>query len=87
MGRSYTPKFRIEYVSVGCGITKACWDGKFYGKPTVASLTKHAVGLNDSFKPGGVNEHVSKSFPGARVTSARVVRQADGEVIVTWSAL
>ena len=76
MGRSYQPKYRVEYidnhfksVNDGCytgsesptrGCKMQCWDGKRDGRPTVASLKKWRDGMNKSFEAGGSNEHISK---------------------------
>lgn len=60
MGRSYTPAYRIEAECNVPGMSFFAWDVKIHGKPTDANAEKYRVSMNDSFQPGGVNEHIAR---------------------------
>lgn len=66
MSRDYIPTYRVEYKD---NYTDAAldywhpmvWDVKRgYGKPTADNLENWRVALNESFKRGGVNYHISE---------------------------
>lgn len=83
MGRTVTPKYRVEFRDEqgrNGGFTAAAWRGKVSQK----ALAVYVETLNASFEPGGSNEHVRASFPGAKVAAARIVRQSDDVVLATW---
>lgn len=73
MGRSYTPKYRIEFDNS----TPFSWDSKSYGRPTIVNLRKFRDSMNDSFLPGGANEHIK----GWKVMGCKVVNQFTGETV------
>lgn len=56
MGKSYTPKYRVEYRDQS-GWHSQCWSGRV--------SDKHAedwrVAMNKSFQPGGNNAHISEA--------------------------
>ena len=92
MGRITTPPYRIEFTCVGSVQTPAVWRVKGsgqlpgYGSPNNANLAKYMAFTNASYLPGGCNEHVTKAFgQGAIPVAARIVRQADGEIVATWT--
>ena len=68
MGRSYTPKYRVEYrdnTMFSHGVPSLypqsmAWDTKRDGKPTNANLEKWRKAYNESFNTGGVNFHASQ---------------------------
>ncbi len=88
MGRSVTPPYRLEM----SGVTAATWRVKAQygipgdGKPTEANLIKYIRAYAKSLESGS-NVHISKAlgyvpYP----TWARIVRQADGQVMAEWKA-
>lgn len=87
MGRSVTPTFRTEvranigrYGSFG-------WDCKVNGRPTQKNADAYRDHMNQSFCPGGVNDHISKSrgvVP--HISEVKVIRQSTGEVVVVSNA-
>lgn len=87
MSSSHTPTYRVEYSSVvditrgqRVGMTPCAWR-RPDGRPTAANLERHVRGFEESTLPGGVNAHCGIT----RVGSARLVRQADGEVMATYA--
>ena len=94
MGRSYTPKYRIEYTTVITTdadgdwtkrrFSPSFWNGKRDGKPTVANLQANLVVFEASFAPGGCNDHVYAGDT-VQLLAARLVRQADGAVVAEYS--
>lgn len=97
MGTTRTPKYRIEYrtLSLHRGNTSpdTSVDGIPYNvmawiwskaEPTQAQLMGWITTMNLSMEDGGCNAHLSKDLGYTdRVTSARIVRQADAKVITT----
>lgn len=96
MGRSYTSKYRVEYrlvLSVGSdgrqrGVswTPASWivssrdQRKADGKPTAENLRRHVESIEQSTRPGGVNEHLGSTT----IRSAKLVNQDTGETVATY---
>lgn len=82
MGRSITPKYRMETrENIGSGVYS--WDGRV----SVKALERKVMGLNQSFLPGGVNEHVSRLHGIVPYISyARIVNQRTGETVAEWNA-
>lgn len=86
MGKVITPKYRVEYRDQQ-GQHSMAWNvgnpgGGPYpgdGKPTQPNLEKWRKALNKSFRPGGVNAHVSEALGFVLyVSAARIVNQATG---------
>lgn len=82
MGRSYTPKYRVKVTAHGAHLTDFVWN-KDYGRANEANLAKFVATYNESFAPGGVNYHGGTII---RISSAVIIRQADDEVIATYTA-
>lgn len=86
MGKSYTPKYRLEFQdSTRKAFSWECQAWK--GKTTQKALEAWIFGYADSLKIGGVNEHISKAlglipYP----TKARIIRQADDQIMAEWEA-
>lgn len=81
MGKSYTPKYRIEF-HANTNMTAAAWKGQV----TTARLEAHVRSLNESFRPGGVNAHVSEGLDRiVHIHRARIVRQSDDSPISEWT--
>ena len=69
MGKSYTPKYRVEYrdnsdmlrprnaLPVEPG--RLSWPSQRFGKPNDAKAEQFRADMNQSFLPGEVNGHVS----------------------------
>jgi hypothetical protein len=92
MGRSITPTFRVEYhdnpfTAVELHVRDSfAWKAS-YGRPTAANLEKWRTAMNKSYAAGGVNEHISNMLGYVvNISAARIVRQATGEVVATYSA-
>ena len=87
MGRSYTPKYRIE---VKCNVPMdwlGCWDSKQYGRVSNVNAEKYRTTFNQSFLPGGVNAHVSEARGVVPwIYHVDVVRQSDGKVMASAHA-
>lgn len=89
MGRSFTPKYRIETGSDKQGwVTYAAWRCE-YGKPDASRLEAYRVKLNESFLPGGVNSHcVGSAGQVLYFSNLRVVEQKTGRVVaVAWGPM
>ena len=87
MGRSTTPTFRIEGTATRISDGRRfpvhqAWLTKYAGRPTDETLAAHVKVAEASTAPGGVNEHLGAE----RIGFARVVRQATGEVVATYTA-
>ena len=82
MGHSVTPKYRVEvrgnFTRMGIGLTPAAWRGKV----SEQRLEEYRQSMNQSFLPGGVNEHVSRADGFVHhISYARIVRQSDGQIM------
>ena len=97
MGKSYTPKYRVEYLdnakrmvdplSPRFGWKTMTWDAKRNGAPTSANVERLRVAMNVSFLPGGVNEHVSiESGTVVHIYRMRLVHQKSGATVAETSA-
>lgn len=87
MGRSYMPKYRIEFSDQGGPQFPQAWRVREYGKPTTENIEKWVHSLVDSMKIGGVNEHISRAVGYIPVPNrAKVVNQYTGETVATWTA-
>ncbi len=70
MGRSYTPKYRVEYrdnTMYVDGRVPTMYPGRVswpshLGKPSNAKAEDLRRKMNQSFQPGGVNGHVSNAL-------------------------
>lgn len=88
MGRSYTPKYRLEYRDNSLACRKnphyfhwMCLPAGF-GVPTERKLSEYRRALNTSFAPGGVNDHVSEGAGFViHVGRVRAVEQKTGRVV------
>jgi len=78
MGRSTTPKYRLEMKIKGIWQSQA-WEGK----PTNLRLAQYRDGYNQSLKKGGANEHLGTNY---WATDARIVRQSTNEIVVNFTA-
>jgi len=80
MGRTHTPKYRIEVREQGQRAMRvfACWYVKDKGKTTNKNLESWVEHFNTSLEPGGVNEHCG---PKARISEAKIVNQKTGETL------
>ena len=81
MGRTITPKYRIEFTELG-GSKQQSWDAKSYGRANAKNLERWRTSLNNSYLPGQVNYHISKALNTIpHVSYARLVNQKTGEVV------
>ncbi len=100
MGKSVTPKYRVEYRtnhgfkhSSNPPIQAMCWDVVSrtnvtgHGKPTVENLQIWRDKFNESFLPEGVNGHLSTSAGFiVRIHWCRIVNQFTREVMCEFTA-
>ena len=85
MGRSYTPVYRLEFYEGRS--EKGCMVQAWKGKATTQALEQWVFSYSKSLELGGVNQHISLSLGHIPyLYSARIVRQATGEVVATWKA-
>lgn len=86
MGKVVTPKYRIEEKQKnGMWKTQFAWIVKEYGKPTKENLREYREKMNESFKKGGVNEHISENLGVQKVLgSLRIVNQENNELVVQF---
>lgn len=83
MAKHFTPKYRVETRENATAMTPAAWKGR----PTAARLADWVERYNESYKPGGVNFHVSKAHNVLIYTYyARIVEQATGRVVCEYRA-
>lgn len=83
MGRSITPKYRMEMTDCKGVVSLMCWKGA----PNKKGLEQWVTRYHDSLKVGGVNEHLSKSLGFLPlVYHVKLVRQADNVVVSCWKA-
>lgn len=83
MGKSFTPKYRIEFHS-NTNMTAAAWKGQ---DVFIDRLEAHVRHLNESFRPGGVNAHVADGLGFIPyISRARIVRQSDDQMVTEWTA-
>ena len=81
MGKSYTPKYRIEFWDCQGVKAQQAWRGAI----TKKALGEWVVKYEDSLKAGGVNFHISQMLKYIPfVEKALVVRQADGVIMTAW---
>lgn len=89
MGRSYTPKYRVEYTDNNpkarnqtFSVYKSMgWNGV----ATVAKLEDWRKSMNDSFKPGGCNDLVSREYI-YQIVNCRLVNQTTNDVVAEVKA-
>lgn len=89
MGRSTTPKYRIEFTTTrpGCWCTPQFWDVRGRngcpgnGLPTTQNIEKWVQALEESCQPGKPNAHVGP----LQIKTARIVNQFTGEVVASWT--
>jgi len=74
MGKSVVCRYRIEFDS-----------GQPIGLNRKVKLDDYILALVDSYKVGGVNQHVSKMLGYIPVPkSARLINQRTGRIVDTW---
>jgi len=81
MGKSYTPKYRIELNNHGLA-DSFVWE-RSYGKPTPENIEKWVSGYIRSHFKGGANDHIGKT---PNVSSAQIVNQKTQKVVTSWRA-
>jgi hypothetical protein len=82
MGRSYTPKYRVELVVDNSARSTGtiAWDRR-YGRATTTNLTKIIRSIEASFQPGGANAHLKP----VSYISATIVDQSSGNLVAFYS--
>ena len=88
MGRTTIPTYYAQVKdNTGPNLHHMVWDCKRHGRPTAKNAERYRVSLNESFKLGGVNDHISKGYGFLVHTSeVRVVRNRTGEVVASAKA-
>ncbi len=83
MRGSSTPTHCIEVCTTDLTVMSDYpWDSKHYGDANQENLEEWRTTLNDSFQPGGVNEHISEArgvIP--HIVSAKLIHQRTGEMV------
>ncbi len=79
---SRTPAYRVHLHVKGVHYTPAAWNSKHSGRPSDAALAAYVESFEASTRPGGVNAHLGPET----VLSAKVIRQATGDVVATYAA-
>lgn len=79
MGRTITPKYRVEFLPAG-RCTAFCWD-KSWGRANETNLVKFVMNLNASVMLGGVNDGAMPP-----VTGAVLIEQETGREVAKWTA-
>lgn len=85
MGKTTTPKYRLEWSDGTGGWQKQAWSGH----ATQKRLNTYMLQLAQSFEAGGANEHISKSFgyiPYPLVARIVFNTERDAFVVVRWVA-
>jgi hypothetical protein len=83
MGRSITPKYRVETITNSGRLTPFPWSGLVSQK----RLEDWRATMNKSFSAGGVNFHVSEALGVIyHISEATIVRQSDGRVMCAVKA-
>jgi len=78
MGTSTTPKYRVEYIDQN-GKQRATWKGHATNK----RLEHWRQHMNESFKLGNVNDHVSKSLGFMpHISRAVIINQKTQSIVV-----
>lgn len=83
MGRSSTPKYRIEFAGGSHFVTAAAWPGEYLGKPSKTKLAQYMAKHEESLREGGANAHLN-TVGYVPPTSARVIRQSDDALIAEF---
>jgi len=87
MGRSTTPRYRIDAVMTNRRSYVQAWNCERYGTPTLKSAARWREAINKSFLPGGVNFGISESLGRIeRVFNFQVIDQRDNRVVVDYKA-
>lgn len=58
MGKTITPKYRVDFQRKSNWLVFSSWNSKQAGKPSVENLIKFREKYNASLKKGGCNEHI-----------------------------
>lgn len=87
MGRSYTPKYRIELSFVDFKgrqrkIDAFGWSCKRHGRPSEHNAKRFRDGMNESLEKGMSNEHLKHRQ--SAYGTARIIEQSTGDVIATY---
>lgn len=69
MGRSFTPKYAVEYLVDRGTWTPAGWISRDRGKPSAENLARDVVRQEAATRVGGVNEHIGPT----RILAAKIV--------------
>lgn len=87
MGRTFTPKYKLEMRCPGIFCTPMGWTVKENGQPTRENLEAYMDKYIASLKEGGANEHLSKHYGLGAVTptfAAISYNKPEGPVLVEW---
>ncbi|CAB5221281.1 hypothetical protein UFOVP244_125 [uncultured Caudovirales phage] len=87
MGKSVTPKYRLEIRDCGNRLGSSATPSAWRGRASKKALEDYIDGYHDSLKIGGVNQHVSISLGYIPfVNRAQIVEQKTGLVVAEWVA-
>jgi len=87
MGKSRTPRYRIELKMGGKFNVSFIYDARERGTPTEESAKKYRDGMNNSMKEGGTNYHITERQGFYKpYTDAKIVNQNTQEVVAEYKA-
>lgn len=87
MGRSFTPKYKLEIKTPGIFVSPMGWTVKENGQPTPENLDKYMEKYLASLQPGGTNAHLAEHYGLEAVspTYARLCRNChNGREMADW---
>ena len=89
MGKTTTPRYRVEVTCVSSCMSPIIWrvkglyGTKGYGTPNERNLARFVQMYNDSFAVGGVNEQCG---PGSVIVAAKIIDQFSDVTVAEWKA-
>lgn len=77
MGKSITPKYRVEYSTNRGSHSMMAWRGRV----SQERLEQWRKDYNHSFQPGQINGQYAPGATVIHINYARIVRQSDGQLM------
>lgn len=85
MGRSTTPKHRIEFRDSSRKTQAVAWNTKWYGRANQNNLDQWVARYNGELELGGINDHISKALGFVPyITSAKIVNQKTDQTVAEY---
>jgi len=88
MGRTLTPKYRIEltyvdYLNKRISVQSFAYSVKEHGKPNTDNAKKFRDGMNESLNLGGTNEHLR--IGQSDYSKATIIEQSTSNVVAEFN--